>query len=456
MPNPAVLIVDDDANILTVLSMRLRAGGYRPLTARSGAEAIQVLGRERVEVVLSDLRLEGEDGLDVMTAIHAIDENIPVLIITAHGSIPNAIEAMNRGAAGYLTKPIDRDELFAQLAQCVERRQLRDEVAGLRRAVEKRESLEGLLGRSAAMRKVFELIERVAPMTTTVTIQGESGTGKELVAQAIHRLSPRANRPFVGVNCAALPDTLLQSELFGYRKGAFTDARTDKDGLFQRADGGTLLLDEIGDISSTMQRALLRVLQEGEVTPLGSNDPVRVDVRVVVATNKDLKTEVESGRFREDLYYRLHVVPIHLPPLRERLEDVPLLTGHFVDRLCKTHGKATPMISAEAMDHMTRAKWPGNVRELENTLERAVVLCESDTISLEDLLTFAGRGLEPTLTEELPPLREARDAWEREYLMRLLKSTGGNVSAAARKAGKYRADLYGLLKKHEISATDFK
>jgi two-component system, NtrC family, response regulator GlrR len=326
----------------------------------------------------------------------------------------------------------------------------------LRRAVEKRESLEGILGRSAAMRKVFELIERVAPMTTTVTIQGESGTGKELVARAIHRLSPRANRPFVGVNCAALPDTLLQSELFGYRKGAFTDARTDKDGLFQRADGGTLLLDEIGDISSTMQRALLRALQEGEVTPLGSNDAMRVDVRVVVATNKDLKAEVESGRFREDLYYRLHVVPIHLPPLRERLEDVPLLTGHFVERLCKTHGKPVPMISAEAMDHMTRAKWPGNVRELENTLERAVVLCDGDTISLEDLLTFAGRGLEPTLTEELPPLREARDAWEREYLMRLLKSTGGNVSAAARKAGKYRADLYGLLKKHEINATDFK
>ena len=456
MANPAVLIVDDDANILTVLSMRLRAGGYRPLTARSGREALQVVARERVEVVLSDLRLESEDGLDVMASIHQVDEFLPVLIITAHGSIPNAIDAMNRGAAGYLTKPIDRDELFAQLAQCVERRQLRDEVAGLRRAVEKREQLEGIIGRSAAMRKVFELIERVAPMSTTVTIQGESGTGKELVARAIHRLSPRANRPFVGVNCAALPDTLLQSELFGYRKGAFTDARTDKEGLFQRADGGTLLLDEIGDVSGTMQRALLRVLQEGEVSPLGSNDPIRVDVRVVVATNKDLKAEVEAGNFREDLYYRLHVVPIHLPPLRDRVEDVGLLANHFAERLAEQHGKGHVSFSAEAMDHMSRARWPGNVRELENTLERAVILSDGGTIELHDLLEYAGRGLEPTLTEELPPLREARDAWERDYLTRLLKSTGGNVSAAARKAGKYRADLYGLLKKHDINATDYK
>ena len=391
-----------------------------------------------------------------MARIHEFDENIPVLVITAHGSIPNAIEAMNRGASGYLTKPVDRDELFAQLAQCVERRQLRDEVAGLRRAIEQRERLEGIIGRSAAIRKVFELIERVAPMSTTVTIQGESGTGKELVARAIHRLSPRVNRPFVAVNCAALPDTLLQSELFGYKKGAFTDARTDKIGLFQNADGGTLLLDEIGDISSTMQRAMLRALQEGEVTPLGSNEPVRIDVRVIVATNKDLRSEVSAGNFREDLYYRLHVVPIHVPPLRDRLDDVPLLVQHFVERLCEQHGKPMPEIGADAMDFMTRARWPGNVRELENTLERAVILCDGDTINLNDLLEFAGRGLDSTLTEELPPLREARDAWEREYLVRLLKSTGGNVSAAARKAGKYRADLYGLLKKHNVNASDYK
>jgi two-component system response regulator GlrR len=452
---PTVLLVDDDANILTVLSMRLRSGGYRTLTARTGDEALQLTVAERPDVVLSDLRLEGEDGLDVMARVHEVDDSIPVLILTAHGSIPNAIEAMNQGAAGYLTKPVDRDELFAQLARCVEQRQLREEVAGLRRAVENRAELEGIVGRSAPMKKVFELIERVAPTSTTVAIQGDSGTGKELVARAVHNLSSRANRSFVAVNCGALPDTLLQSELFGYKKGAFTDARTDKNGLFQEADGGTLLLDEIGDISPAMQRALLRVLQEGEVTPLGGGQPQRVDVRVVVATNKDLGAEVESGRFREDLYYRLYVVPIHLPALRERVEDLALLAKHFLERACRRHAKPLQGFTAQALQALEGHRWPGNVRELENTIERAVILADGERIDIVDLEGFVDEdGV--SLTGEIAPLREAREAWEREYLARLLRSTRGNVSAAARKAGKYRADLYGLLKKHDLDPGDYK
>jgi len=452
--DPTVLLVDDDENILTVLSMRLKAGGYRAVTAKTGDDAVRLTVDEHPDVVLSDLRLEGENGLDVMERIHQVDDQIPVLIITAHGSIPNAIEAMNKGAAGYLTKPVDRDELFAQLARCVEQHQLAEEVAGLRRAVETRAELEGIVGRSGAMKKVFELIERVAPTTTTVMVTGDSGTGKEMVAKAVHALSPRANRPFVAVNCAALPDTLLQSELFGYKKGAFTDARTDKEGLFQRAHGGTLLLDEVGDISPTMQRSLLRALQEGEVTPLGGNKPVRVDVRVVVATNKDLKAEVEMGTFRQDLYFRLHVVPIHLPALRERVEDIPLLAQHFLHEFVTRHDKPIKGFSPEAMQRLESARWPGNVRELQNTLERAIILCDGDRVTVRDLEEFGDPiGVDG---EDIVPLREARDAFERQYLARLLRSTNGNVSAAARQAGKYRADLYGLLKKHGIDPGDYK
>ncbi|MCP4804353.1 MAG: sigma-54-dependent Fis family transcriptional regulator [Proteobacteria bacterium] len=451
---PTVLLVDDDENILTVLSMRLKAGGYRAVTAKTKAEAVRATVDEGPDVVLSDLRLDEEDGLDVMEAIHGIDSGIPVLIITAHGSIPNAIEAMEKGAAGYLTKPIDRNELFAQLARCVEQRQLAEEVQSLRRAVDDRAELEGIIGKSAAMKKVFELVERVAPTTTTVLVHGESGTGKELVAKAVHSLSPRANRSFVAVNCAALPDTLLQSELFGYKKGAFTDARTDKDGLFQAADGGTLFLDEIGDISPTMQRALLRVLQEGEVTPLGGGHAQKVDVRVVVATNKDLAAEVEAGSFRQDLYFRLHVVPIHLPQLRERDEDVALLARHFLARFNDRHNKNIAGFTPEALAVMEVTRWPGNVRELENTVERAVILCDNERIDAADLAEFGDTV--SVDTEDIVPLREARDAFERAYLMRLLRNTNGNVSAAARQAGKYRADLYGLLKKHALDPGDYK
>lgn len=410
--------------------------------------------RESLDVVVCDLRLEQESGLDVMAELHRLDPQLPVLILTAHGSIPNAIEAMNEGAAGYLTKPVDRAELYAHLNKAIEQRRLKLEVESLRRAVDDRGELHGLLGQSPAMKAVFQRIRRVAPLDSTVAIFGPSGSGKELAARAIHALSSRANRPFVAVNCGALPDTLLQSELFGYKKGAFTDARTDKVGLIKSADGGTLMLDEIGDVSPAMQRSLLRVLQEGEITPLGAQRPTTVDIRVIVATNKDLAAMVEDGSFREDLYYRLVVVPLHMPALKDRPEDIPILAQHFVDKHAERLGRGAEL-SSEAVQHLMERRWPGNVRELEHAVERALVLSFGELLTPED---FADTGVGPGghRAADIKPLREARDEWEREYLAGLLRATGGNVSSAARKAGKYRADLYGLLKKHGLDPKDYK
>jgi two-component system response regulator GlrR len=459
MSEPRVLLIDDDENILTVLEMRLKAGGYEVHTARDGQQAKEVLSRVQVDVVLSDLRLEYEDGLDIMADILAGDADIPVLILTAHGSISNAVDAMKRGAAGYLTKPVDRTELFAQLKRCVANRQLAQEVQGLRRAVQDRAELEGIVGASAAMRRVFELVERLAPTRLTVAIQGESGTGKELVAHAIHGLSPRANREFLAVNCAALPEGLLQSELFGHRKGSFTGADRDREGLFQRAHGGTLFLDEIGDMSPALQASLLRVLQEGEVRPVGSQKSIKVDVRVVVATHRDLRKLVDEGAFRKDLYYRVNVATIHLPPLRDRGTDIELLAQHFLSDLATAHGRPGLSLRTDTMAAINSHAWPGNVRELRHAIERAMVMSDGDEIGPEALLLGPMDEMPRTSSDEAEPagnLRDARQAWEKLYLERLLRECTGNVSEAARRAGKYRSDLYNLLRKHGIEPQDFK
>jgi DNA-binding NtrC family response regulator len=458
MSEPRVLLIDDDENILTVLEMRLKAGGYEVYTARDGAEAKEVLGSVNVDVVLSDLRLEYEDGLDIMEEIHSRDSDIPVLILTAHGSISNAVDAMKRGAAGYLTKPVDRTELFAQLKRCVSNRYLAQEVQGLRRAVEERAELQGIVGTSAGMRRVFELVERVAPTRLTVAIQGESGTGKELVAQAIHALSPRANREFLAVNCAALPEGLLQSELFGHRKGSFTGADSDREGLFQRAHGGTLFLDEIGDMSPALQASLLRVLQEGEVRPVGDRKSIRVDVRVVVATHRDLRKLVDEGSFRKDLYYRVNVATIHLPPLRDRVRDIPLLARHFLEEFTESQGRPGLTLGPDAISALESHRWPGNVRELRHAIERAVVMTDGDQVDAPALLLrpMDKRSPENASGEPVGNLREARQEWEKLYLKRLMRECGGNVSEAARRAGKYRSDLYNLLRKHGIEPQEFK
>jgi two-component system response regulator GlrR len=458
MSEPRVLLIDDDENILTVLEMRLKAGGYDVCCARDGDEAKAILDSMSVDVVLSDLRLEYEDGLDIMEEIHSRDSDIPVLILTAHGSISNAVDAMKRGAAGYLTKPVDRTELFAQLRRCVSTRQLAQEVVGLRRAVEVRNELNGIVGGSAGMRRVFELVERVAPTRLTVAIQGESGTGKELVARAIHALSPRANREFLAVNCAALPEGLLQSELFGHRKGSFTGANSDREGLFQRAHGGTLFLDEIGDMSPALQAALLRVLQEGEVRPVGDRSSIQVDVRVVVATHRDLRKLVDEGSFRKDLYYRVNVATIHLPPLRDRDRDIELLARHFLEELGERHGRDALTLGADAIQALESHPWPGNVRELRHAIERALVMSDGDEIGAPDLCLNSMDDAPRSVSsgEPVGNHKEARAQWEKVYLERLLRECGGNVSEAARRAGKYRSDLYSLLRKHAIEPQDYK
>jgi len=463
----SVLLIDDDENIRTVLEMRLEAGGWSVHSVADGAGAMKVLGAHAIDVVLSDLRLEREDGLELMELIHEVDGDMPVLILTAHGSIPNAVDAMNRGAAGYITKPVDRDELFAVLAKALASRHLSREVDGLRRAVDERGELFGIIGSSPPMRSVFSLIERFGPTRLTAAIHGESGTGKELVAQALHQLSGRANKEFLAINCAALPEALLQSELFGYKRGAFTGATQDREGLFMRADGGTLFLDEIGDMSPALQVSLLRVLQEGEIMPVGGRGHQKVDVRVIVATHRDLAKLVEEGSFRADLFYRIHVALIHLPPLRERGEDIEILAQHFLARFAERHQRADLAFSGAALEAMGRHGWPGNVRELEHAVERAVVMAIGPAIEVEDL--FLGTGVDAlslgvgssagalaTASGEILTHKEARTAWERTYLERLLKSTGGNVSACARRAGKYRADIYALLRKHELNPNDYK
>lgn len=452
MDPPVVLLIDDDEDILTVLEMRLEAAGHIVLTARDRAEALCGLAESQVDVAIADLRLGDDDGLDVMEALREVDPNLPVLILTAHGTIPNAVEAVRRGAWGYLTKPVDRQELFEQIGRCVEQRRARRPTA----SSADRNSLQGIIGSSPAMQRVFRLIEKVAPTRLVVTIEGESGTGKELVARAIHRLSPRADQPFLAINCAAMPDSLLQTELFGHKKGTFTGATADREGLFQRAHGGTLLLDEIGDMTPALQGALLRALQEGEVMPVGGREPVKVDVRVIVATHRDLRKLVEEEKFRQDLFYRVNVAHVHLPPLRERGDDVLLLAERFLERFAEQHGRPGLRLGEAARAALLAHAWPGNVRELQHAIERAVVMCIGEEIEVECLFPDGhGPGASPA-GDEIRPLREARDAWERAYLERLLGRTGGNVSAAARLAGKYRADLYALLKKHGIDPRAFK
>ena len=440
-----MLLVDDDENILTVLSMRLKAGGYRAVTAKTKAEAVRTCVDENPDVVLSDLRLDEENGLDVMEAIHGIDSGIPVLIITAHGSIPNAIEAMEKGAAGYLTKPIDRNELFAQLARCVEQRQLAEEVQLLRRAVEERAELEGIIGRSAAMKKVFELIERVAPTTTTVLVHGESGTGKELAARALHLESHRSSKPFLAVNCAALSPTLLESELFGHVKGAFTGAVRDRVGVFEQADGGTLFLDEVAELPLDLQAKLLRVLQERSFVPVGGTRTVTVDIRVVAATHQSLRQAVREGRFREDLLYRLRVVPIFLPPLRDRRGDVELLMWHFIDQANERGPRRIRRVAPEAMRALLDHPWPGNVRELLNVVQYAFAVGRGPELGCQDLppeFREASHVLAETPPSGVPD--------EAERIRAALRQSHGHVGRAAELLGMSRPTFWRKRKKHGI------
>ena len=450
MAKTKILVVDDDKNLLDLIHMRLEASGYDVVAADHENKAKEAAAQQVFDVAVIDLQLVQQDGLSLMEELHPVLPDMPVIILTAHGSIESAVEAMKRGAFTYLTKPFDSRELILQIERAREKNQLTGEIHRLKELLDERFNFANIIGKSAGMRLVLDQVVRIADTDSNVAIYGASGTGKELIAKAIHISSPRKDFPFMAINCAAIPETLLESELFGYEKGAFTGAVKNSKGLFTRADRGTIFLDEIGDMPIGIQAKLLRVLEERTFVPLGSDKPVSVDVRIIVATNKDLKEEVKKGNFREDLYYRIHVIPLDLPLLKDRKEDIPLLVEHFINKYNVQMEKKVKSITPAAMQKIMLHDWPGNVRELENTIEYGIAMANSNVLT-DDLILQTQRGQSDLLT-----LQEARARFEKKYLQNLLKITSGNVSKAAELAGKYRADLYNLMKKHGIAPQDFK
>jgi two-component system, NtrC family, response regulator GlrR len=450
MSKAKILVVDDDKNLLELMHMRLEASGYKVVSIDHENKAKEVVSKGFFDAAVVDLQLVNQDGLQLMEELHLIQPEMPVIILTAHGSIESAVEAMKRGAFTYLTKPFDSRELVLQIERAREKSKLTGEVNRLKELLEERFNFANIIAKSKAMRDVLEQVGRIAGTESNIAIYGASGTGKELIAKALHIASPRKDSPFLAINCAAIPETLLESELFGYEKGAFTGAVKNTKGLFSRADRGTLFLDEIGDMPMAIQAKLLRVLQEKTFVPLGSEKAVSANVRIIVATNKDLKGEVKKGNFREDLFYRIHVIPVELPLLKDRKEDIPPLVDHFIRKYSKLMEKKVKGINPAAMQKLMLHDWPGNVRELENIIEFSIAMTNSDTIT-EDLILKVKDG-----REELPTLQEARARFEKKYIKNLLKITSGNVSKAAELAGKYRADLYNLMKKYDISPKEFK
>ena len=445
-----ILIVDDDQNLLEVLKMRFESFRYEVTAVAREQEAKEAILEELFDLAIVDLQLAETDGISLMEELHLVNPEMPVIILTAHGSIESAVDAMRKGAYTYVTKPFEPRELAIQIEKALEKRKLSVEITRLRELLREEYDFENIVARSEKMQMVLEEVSRVAGTESTIYIHGESGTGKELIAKAIHLASGRRDKPFVAINCAALPETLLESELFGHEKGSFTGAVKDTKGLFGQAHKGTMFLDEVGNMPLVTQAKLLRVLQERQFYSVGSQKPVEADVRVFVATNKDLEEEVKQGFFREDLFYRIHVIPIHLPPLRERKEDIPLLVAHFVRKFCLQMKKEVEGLTPEAMQRLMLYDWPGNVRELENTIEYAMALTR-DNIIKENLILRTKRP-----AEGLKPLKEAREEFEKDYLIDIIKVSEGNISAAARLAGKYRADFYNLLRKYSIDPADFK
>jgi two-component system response regulator GlrR len=445
MSSGDLLLVDDDPDLLKLISLRLTSAGYRVRTAESGEVALAAIAVTRPALVITDLRMPGMDGLQLFETIHRQHPTMPVIILTAHGTIPDAVSATQRGVFGFLTKPFDSQDLLHKVAAAVA---LSGDAPGPASDDSWR---AGIITRSPVMEDLLRQARLVADSDAAVLITGESGTGKELLAQAIHRASRRGARPFVAVNCGAIPGELLESELFGHARGAFTGAIQAHKGLFQAADGGTLLLDEIGDMPLPLQVKLLRVLQQGEVRPVGSTQAIPVNVRVISATHRDLDAQRAAGLFREDLYYRLNVVSLRLPPLSERREDIPLLATHFLQRLAERYQKPVPSLAPDAMQALVAAPWPGNVRQLLNLLEQAVALTTTAVIPAS-LVQSALREDAAALV----PFEEARKTFERDYLVRLLKITGGNVTQAAQMAKRNRTEFYKLLQRHMLEPSMFK
>ena len=466
MSTGRILVVDDDANLLELVKTRLEAADYSVTAALNAEAALEAATAATFDLAVVDMKLEGHDGISLMEELHENHPEMPVIILTGFGSIDSAVEAMKKGAYNYLTKPFDARELLLQISRALEKQRLTAENQRLKGLLEERYGFANIITRSEKMRAVLEAVSRIAKTESTVYIHGDSGTGKELIAKAVHLASDRKDHSFVAINCAALPENLLESELFGHEKGSFTGAVRSTKGLFAQAHEGTIFLDEIGDMPLPLQAKLLRVLEERQYYPVGGEKPVKVNVRVIVATNKVLEEEVKKGLFREDLFYRIHVIPISLPPLRERKEDIPYLVDHFSKKIGEQMKKPVKGLTPQAMKKLMQYDWPGNVRELENTIEYGIVMAEgpiTDDLILQAKTTHEGVARSDShqvaaspLEGPLKSLKEARAEFERAYLIRVLESCDGKAARAAEVAGKYRADFYDLLKKHGIKIQDFK
>ncbi len=448
---PRILIVDDEESICETLRQLFEYEGHDVRVAADGASALETASSFRPDVTFLDVKMPGMDGLEVLERLRREDPQAVVVMISGHGTIDTAVEATRKGAFDFLEKPLDTDRLLLTLRNALAVKGLSESVERLRSEVESRHEI---VGSSFQIRRVLERVERVGPTDARVLITGENGTGKELVARALHRLSRRADGPFVEVNCAAIPSELIESELFGHIKGSFTGAVADRAGKFEQADGGTLFLDEVGDMSLAAQAKVLRALEEGVVNRVGSSKPIRVDVRVVAATNKDLEAEIREGRFREDLYYRLNVVPIHIPPLRERREDIPMLVQHFVDLLERTDRVTPRRFSPGALRRLQELDWPGNVRELRNTVERLLILTTSDPIEAADVDLLAGaRPGDSGFGGEIfraETFQEFKEEAERAFILRKLREHGWNVAETARAIAMPRSNLYKKIERYGL------
>jgi two-component system response regulator AtoC len=462
MTKTRVLVVDDKENMLRLFE-KILADGYELATAGDGSRALALIANESFDVVVTDIRMPGAGGFEVLRAVKARSPSTEVVVMTGYGTVADAVQAMKMGAYDYLEKPFDPDAAAMVVSRAAERKGLKDEAATLRRELEGTYAFHNIVGKSAKMIEVYRLLEQAAGLDITVLLGGETGTGKELAARAIHYHSARKARRFVPVNCGALPSGLVESELFGHVKGSFTGAVGAKAGLFEEADGGSIFLDEVGELPLATQVKLNRALQEKEIRRVGSNDPTKIDVRVIAATHRDLRAEAAAGRFREDLFYRLHVFPVRMPPLRERAEDVPLLAAHFLEKHARAFRRDTSDFDPDALRVLTGCAWPGNVRELENAIERAVAVAKGPRIMREDLpaeLSAPAGAAPPDSAFTSLPYRDAvdqvRERFSREYLGALMREFKGNVTKAAERAHVEREALHRLLKKHGVRGHNFR
>lgn len=455
MTKAKILVVDDDLGILNLLKLNLEAASFLVTLTETSSQAIEQATAEIFDLAIVDLRIGDEDGIALLEQLLRIQPSLPVIIATAHATIETAVEATKKGAYDYLTKPFETPDLLHRLERALEVYRLKNEVERLRGMVQERYQFDNIITVTEVMQRVLRQVAQIAVTESTVCIYGESGTGKELIAKAIHVASRRAQGPFVAINCGAIPEGLLENELFGHTKGAYTGADRPKKGYLQQAEGGTLLLDEIGELPPMLQVKFLRVLEEREFYPLGSSQSIKVNIRLVAATNQDLGSLVSQGKFREDLYYRLHVLPIFLPPLRERPGDIAPLAHHFMQKFARDLNKEINGFTPEALQRLMLHEWRGNVRELANVIERAAVLTPTSMIT-PDLLLLGKPEMQNVQKTEPATLREAREKFERTYLMQVLTAMKGNVSRAAEFSGKDRAEFYRLLRKHALVPAEFK